>query len=371
MPRIAFTGDLSFSARFSDACSEDFVDQEVVGWLGGTDHVVANVECPVTSKPIQSDQPLTHASTPEILPQLRKLRVDVLNLANNHMLDCGEDGLLDTLAFAAGNRLSAIGAGKTLAEASRPLVLGGGDGVKVGLLSAAKPWEHIRAGDSSPGCFTWDRAELLRRRIGELRESADWVVLAVHGGEEFCDIPMPYIRRQYLGFLDAGADVVVGHHPHVVQPYELIGKKAIFYSLGNFIFDTDNQRDFPHTENSVLLAFDFGKTAFRFDFLATRHNRATHRIEPRPAPPVFRDLGAAPYRKWWAAASKPYYFRNLKRRRKFDPNFKTRPKWWLFLRELHDLKRRDRFTLLLGAILSPFLRASPADRELLRYLSEE
>ena len=66
--------------------------------------------------------------------------------------------------------------------------------------------------------------------------------MVYHGGDEFFHVPMPYIRKQLKGYLDWGCDIVVAHHPHVVQGYEMLGKKAIFYSLGNFIFDTDYQR---------------------------------------------------------------------------------------------------------------------------------
>lgn len=99
----------------------------------------------------------------------------------------------------------------------------------------------------------------------EIKEKCRWCVIVVHGGEEFASLPNPYTRVRYLKYLELGADVVVGHHPHVTENYELFEDgKVIFYSLGNFIFDTDYQRAHPYTDEGALLKLIF--TEEKVDF---------------------------------------------------------------------------------------------------------
>ena len=89
--------------------------------------------------------------------------------------------------------------------------------------------------------------------------------MVTHEGHEFSQIPMPYLRNKYHRFLEYGADIVVGHHPHVVQNYEKVGDKIIFYSLGNFIFDTDYQRLQNYTENGILLKLSFTQDSYSWE----------------------------------------------------------------------------------------------------------
>ena len=95
---------------------------------------------------------------------------------------------------------------------------------------------------------------MIAKRIAEIKAKCRWCVVICHGGEEFAAMPLPYVRNRYLQYLELGADVVVGHHPHVPENYELLDNgKAIFYSLGNFIFDTDYQRAHLYTELFLIL----------------------------------------------------------------------------------------------------------------------
>ena len=89
--------------------------------------------------------------------------------------------------------------------------------------------ECIPATATEPGIFRWDDLDYIARRIAEIKEKCRWCIIVSHGGEEFTSLPSPYTRERYLKFLELGADVVVGGHPHVTENYELFDNgKAIF-----------------------------------------------------------------------------------------------------------------------------------------------
>ena len=106
----------------------------------------------------------------------------------------------------------------------------------IGMFCVAYQAECIPATATEPGIFRWDDLDLIAKRIAEIKSRCRWCVIVSHGGEEFTSLPSPYTRDRYLKFLELGADVVVAHHPHVPENYELFDNgKAIFYSLGNFV----------------------------------------------------------------------------------------------------------------------------------------
>ena len=105
--------------------------------------------------------------------------------------------------------------------------------------------------------------DIIESAIKQAKANNRWCVVIAHDGEEFTSLPMPYTRDRYIKYLEFGADIVVAHHPHVPMNYELFdNNKAIFYSLGNFIFDTDYQRSQFNTEKGVLLKLIFTDSCF-------------------------------------------------------------------------------------------------------------
>ena len=139
-------------------------------------------------------------------------------------------------------------------------------------------------------------SEVTNISIAEIKSRCRWCVIVSHGGEEFTSLPSPYTRDRYLKFLELGADVVVAHHPHVPENYELFDNgKAIFYSLGNFIFDTDYQRVHLYTDVGVLLKLIFTEEAIDFEAIGIRIIRGDERIDIAPLPAIFTDIPAAEY----------------------------------------------------------------------------
>ena len=113
-----------------------------------------------------------------------------------------------------------------------------------------------------------------------------------------------------------GADVVIGHHPHVVQGYEKVGKKMIFYSLGNFVFDTDYQRQQRHSEYGILLKLAFDNENFTWDYVATKVNRENQMVEKTEAPTIFREITSKSYNLLWPIAAR-VTLENFKRSKRF------------------------------------------------------
>ena len=158
--------------------------------------------------------------------------------ANNHSGDWGREGFADTLTLLEQNAIPYFGGGANRAAALRPLVLEA-HGRRVALLAYNQP--HPRSFEATrrhPGS-AWLEDKYVLAGIAEARERlhADFVVLFLHWGTESESEPDPLQKQQARRFIDAGADAIVGAHPHVIQPVEWYRGKPILYSLGNFVFD--------------------------------------------------------------------------------------------------------------------------------------
>ena len=349
--RIIFTGDVAFSKYFADGWKEEgCLSRSIKDFLGTADHVIANIECPITDAKVELlNKKLVHVSDPGAAQYLGKTGIKYWNLSNNHIMDCGDKGMLDTMRLASKNGCTTLGAGKNLAEASKPIILG--DEVKVGIFSVTDPLKYLMAGEHSAGTLTWDKTDDIQSIIHSLKEDCDWIVAIAHGGDEFCNLPMPYIRDQYKALLEMGADLVVAHHPHVVQNYEYFGKKVIYYSLGNFIFDTDNQRCYSHTDKGVLVRLDFNKDSYFAEYCGVGINREQSVIEKADIPLIFTEIDEKNYRMLWPLEASRLYPIDYKKRR-FIKNDKNRSRFILILKEIYLLRKKRKRTLHMGRIIS-------------------
>ena len=298
MVSVAFTGDISFSKYFSGAYKRDFIAEEVKSFLKSSDHVIANVECPVTGGDIKSDRLLNHVTPPEAVPRLLECGATVWTLANNHIMDCEAAGMEETLRTAERFGCTTIGAGKNLREAVKPIYFEGAGGIGVFAVTYERA-RFLGATAETAGCVLMDEIDLIRETIAEIKSKCRWCVMVCHGGGEFSQLPLPYFRKRYLQYLDLGADIIVGHHPHVTENYEKIGEKTIFYSLGNFIFDTDYQRAQRFTDRGVLLKLQFEENAYFFDALGIAIDRETQSIEAAELPAIFHNVPAKQYDLLW------------------------------------------------------------------------
>ena len=159
-----------------------------------------------------------------------------VTLANNHIYDYGIDGLKDTLDFLKKNNIIGVGAGLNYADAYKPIVLRNDD-VSVGILCAGEAqYGCIQYPFDNKGGYAWILNPFVQTQIAEFKKQVDFVACFAHAGLEDCILPLPEWRACYRSLVDAGADIVIASHPHVVQGKEIYNGKYIYYSLGNFCF---------------------------------------------------------------------------------------------------------------------------------------
>ena len=313
---LTFTGDIGFDKYMDGRWKDnDLLAPDVISFLRASDHVIVNVEGPLLDRsenpPVKdgaaakvkgSAAALIHAMDPGVGDFLAGIGADVWNICNNHIMDAGAAGMKSTLGSAAAHDAKTLGAGMNISEASSPLFLSEAGGI--GIIGVGYQRACRKADEVTPGCFSWSDLDLIKERIGEIKKKCRWCIVVAHAGEEFTAVPSPYTRDRYISYLEMGADIVIAHHPHVVNNYELIGNKAIFYSLGNFIFDTDYQRSQFGTEFGVLLKIRFDEDSFSFETLGIKVDRAAERILPCDLPAIFCDIKDAEYEKLKALGAK-------------------------------------------------------------------
>lgn len=204
--------------------------------LRTADLTVGNLEHPVSARGKNQGSQYSLRAKPDVLASLADAGFDVVSLANNHIWDWGTDALADTLSLLDGARIGHVGAGMDEAEANQPLFI-----EKEGSSFAFLSWtnlypEGLEAKGDSPGVSRFREAEAAAR-VKELSGLYDIVVVLLHFGDEYQTKASETQKRIARMLVDAGADIVVGHHPHVAQEVERYKNGWIAYSLGNFIFD--------------------------------------------------------------------------------------------------------------------------------------
>ena len=279
---IVFTGDIGFD-RYMDHRWEDdaLLSQPILDFFHGADHVAANVEGALIDAVDDGSRGVFfHAMNPAATKVLKDMHADIWCVGNNHTMDAGKEGVISTRKIAQEMGCLTIGAGLNEVEASEPIYLDEAGGI--GMFGVAYMAECIPATATEPGIFRWDDMDYIKRRIDEVKAKCRWCVVVSHGGEEFTSMPSPYTRDRYLRYLELGADVVVAHHPHVPENYELFPDgKAIFYSLGNFIFDTNYQRAHLYTDVGVLLKLIFTEEKLDFEAMGIQIIHGLHRYPRR------------------------------------------------------------------------------------------
>ena len=210
--------------------------------LRGCDFLLGNLEAAATSAGTRIAKTYAFRFNPAALGRLREAGFSYFSIANNHTFDFGEKGFLDTRENLARWGLGASGAGRNEAEAALPFAVTI-KGADVRVLSLADyPVDRTgfdgrktaRAALDSPGTLWLDDAGL--SAVSRASSSGSFTIVMVHGGVEWDDLPAPGQKNRYRQLVDAGADLVIGSHPHVLQGMEARGGNLIAYSLGNFLF---------------------------------------------------------------------------------------------------------------------------------------
>lgn len=226
--------------------------------IEAADLAIGNLEMPLglTGAPIP-EKDFTFIGEPKLAEGIAKAGFDVLALANNHMGDYGDDALLETLEVLTANNLQYCGAGHNLQAARQPAIVKSRN-AQIAVLAYSKtyPFEFF-AGEDDPGTVN-GIAEIFVPDIRAAKQRADLVVVSFHWSGELVTEPREY--QEWLGRLaiDADADLVFGHHPHVLQGIEVYRGKIIAYSLGNFVFGSGSES--KHTGAILRVTFEDGET---------------------------------------------------------------------------------------------------------------
>ncbi|MEK5475511.1 CapA family protein [Paenibacillus sp. FSL R5-0407] len=237
---IHFAGDTIFSSKVAEKLQKEGYDypyRYVKDLFLNDDLSVVNLETPVTERGTAAEnKQFVFKSSPQALPELAKAGVEAVNLANNHILDQGVEGLLDTIDHLKESKLHYVGAGKNSTDAYAPVYIER-KGIKIALCGYTRviPESHWVAGKNPGVAAVYDSKQALKA-IQTARQNADLVFVVVHWGKERTTKLEEHQTTLAREFIDAGADLVVGGHPHVLQGLEKYKGKWIAYSTGNFIF---------------------------------------------------------------------------------------------------------------------------------------
>jgi poly-gamma-glutamate synthesis protein (capsule biosynthesis protein) len=170
---------------------------------------------------------------------LRRYNFRLVGMANNHALDQGEAGLIHSIRWLSANNILVAGAGGTLDEAWEARIVELRDR-KIGFLAVSYASLNYGTDERNEYVARMEDLDRLRSRVRGLKSQTDYIVVCMHAGEEYTAAPVPAQVEFAHAAIDAGVDLVVGSHPHWLQPFERYKTGLIFYSLGNFIFDLDS-----------------------------------------------------------------------------------------------------------------------------------
>lgn len=240
---LAFAGDVHFEGASAAALDEGL--GSAAGRLAAADLAVVNLETAVTAAGDRQPKQYAFRAPAVAFDVLAAAGVDAVSLANNHGMDFGRAGLLDSLAAADAAGVDVLGAGRDVADAREPLRRTVG-GVRVSVLAATDVLDSFAIGSwpataDRPGIVSAKSAADLERLVAAVtaekaEDRADVVAVMLHWGVETRVCPTARQRDLATRLAAAGADVVVGSHAHVVQPDTTVGRTAVHYGTGNFVF---------------------------------------------------------------------------------------------------------------------------------------
>jgi len=230
--------------------------------IAAADVAFGNLENPLASRCRRAAKKISFQARPAHADALAGAGFDLVSLANNHTLDCGKSGLLETIDHLKARGLRWAGAGPTPAAAEAPAVLTV-NGIKIAFVVFTDVEPLVGPGRGAWAGVARASAPALSRAVAAARESADVVVVSLHWGVEYASRPSARQRELAQAAVEAGADLVLGHHTHTLQGLEAFApgrtrRALVAYSLGNFVFDSPPSLGRRVVE-SVILRCRFGK----------------------------------------------------------------------------------------------------------------
>ena len=261
--------------------------RQVVDVLRQGDIVFANLEGPLTesTNSLDPNGKIVLKSPEKAAEGIKYAGINVLNLANNHIMDYYEQGLLDTINILDKHGIAYTGAGKNIEEARKPAIIEK-NGLKIAVISYTDMAEYTFKGnpmlsfaaDENKSGVAPRKYELIKEDIDAIREEVDILIVSLHWGvENSFNVTEEQIEFAHQ-LIDDGVDIILGHHPHRFQGVEIYNGKPIVYSLGNFIFDQND----PNNQESFIVSMKFKEKKLSFmQLIPVRTIDKNHVIIPK------------------------------------------------------------------------------------------
>lgn len=274
--KISFLGDISLNDDYVMLNKKGINPfKSLESTLDKSDYVVGNLEC--MAKGDQGENELKKprlTTTVETLNYLNSIRLKVACLAHNHVYDHLEDGFIKTINFLKSHKIQYLGAGLSQKEAVNPLILILNN-ISVGFLNYVTIDTNPNLPDNAGIVLNIFDYEKCKKNIYELKHHVNHVVLLLHWGGlveggNYPDWDQPRIAH---ALINAGADLIIGHHSHTIQPYEIFKDKYIFYSLGNFCFSDicfggEINRINRSGKQAIIINVSFEKSNYTVDYIS-------------------------------------------------------------------------------------------------------
>ena len=251
---LSATGDIMLGRRVGRLLDDNGWESAYRGFasvFSRSDVLFGNLECSLSERGQKLlGKGIWLRASPDKAELLKEAGFSVLSLANNHILDYGNEALFDTIAFLEDECIGHVGAGKDIEAARKPEIFKKGD-TSIGFLAYNEFsyyfWSYQEkrkfvAEEDLPGTAPMDLAPIIDD-VKELKSRVDLVAVSLHWGIEESNMETDEQRRIAHALIDAGADIIIGHHPHVLQGIEIYRDRPIFYSLGNYIFDQNDENN--------------------------------------------------------------------------------------------------------------------------------
>lgn len=247
---------------FANGDIETLIGSKLRTVLNKSDFRIFDLEVPLTDKetPILKHGPNLRAPT-NTMKGIKAINPSLVTLANNHIMDHGNQGLISTIHLLDKYQIHKVGAGKNMKEASKPFIMEK-EGIRVGIY-ACSDHEFSVATKKRMGANPFDPLESLDH-ITNLKKSCDYVIVLYHGGKEHYRYPSPYLQKVCRRMVEKGADIVVCQHSHCIGSFENYKRSVICYGQGNFLFDDSNSEFW---KSGLLIKLLFEKDHFTIKYL--------------------------------------------------------------------------------------------------------
>jgi len=238
---VVIAGDWAPIRDFSDTILEnpEAIYGDLLPVLRDSHLRLVNLECPLVDEGVDGGTPVHKSGAvlkgiPGHINGLTAIPFEVTTLGNNHVFDYGTDAFVRTRDLLRQNGIQSTGAGLSLAEAEKPLLVTA-NRIQIGIVSFSEGEDLTAAAPGKPGVFGWEVDRVINL-VKEIRSDVHVIIVICHGGVEYIPFPPPYLANALQRIAEAGADLVIGHHPHVPQGVQIHNGVPICYSLGNFVF---------------------------------------------------------------------------------------------------------------------------------------